>query len=93
MRLLLAAILTFATITPTRDIAIIGKGERSENERVLLPRVAPVIYVRQTSGATLPEKGSISCHWHQEDKNDSPVVVGDCEGNVHLVITGIDLNY
>jgi hypothetical protein len=95
MRLLLAAVLlTIAATTTTRDITIIGVDEKNPlSGRVLVPHIPPVIYVKQTAGTLLPEKGSVSCHWHEETKDTVPHIVGDCEGGVQLLVTGMDLNY
>jgi hypothetical protein len=94
VRLLLLPVLIIAAVTTSRDITIIGRDERNpESGRVLVPHVAPIIYVRQTSGEPLPEKGSISCTWREEVTDGLPKVIGDCAEGVQVVVTGIDLNY
>ena len=95
MRLLLAAtVLLVFTKLESRDITIIGVDEKNPlSGRVLVPHVPPIIYVKQTAGTLLPEKGSVACHWHEEIKDTVPHIVGDCENGVQLLVTGMDLNY
>lgn len=73
-----------------RDVRILGK---DKGEIIMAPHVPPVIFVRQTAGDPLPEKGSISCHWNEEKRDKRPVIIGDCEHGVKLEMTGIDLNF
>lgn len=76
-----------------RYIKILAK-DPATNGRAIMPVVAPVVFVRQTKGPELPEdKGSTACHWSEKVVNNKPLVVGDCDQGVELVVTGIDLNY
>ena len=76
-----------------RYIKILAK-DPATNGRAIMPVVAPIVFVRQTKGPVLPEdKGSTACHWSEKIVNAKPVVVGDCDQGVELVVTGIDLNY
>ena len=90
---LLLALCLATTVQDKRDISIIGRDDKVTNGYVMVPHVAPVVYVRQTKGAALPEKGSTECHWHEETRESRPYLIGTCEDNVELVVTGLDLNY
>ena len=69
-----------------------------DGEVILMPHVAPVLYVSQKSGAPIPEKGSLNCEFKQEIMT-SPVgekyhtLVGYCENGITVNLTGIDLNH
>jgi hypothetical protein len=95
LRLLItAAVLLALGVTQTREIKIIGRDDKNpETGRVIVPQIAPIMYIRQTAGPDLPDKGSLSCHWHEEVIDGVPHVIGDCEGGVRVLVTGIDLNY
>jgi hypothetical protein len=76
-----------------RYIRILAKDPQT-NGRAIMPMVAPIVFVRQIAGPELPEdKGSTACHWSQTIENGKPVIVGDCDQGVKLVVTGLDLNY
>jgi hypothetical protein len=76
-----------------RYIRILAKDPQT-NGRAIMPMVAPIVFVRQIAGPELPEdKGSTACHWSQKIENGKPVIVGDCDQGVKLVVTGLDLNY
>lgn len=78
---------------PKRAVTILQQ-DTGENTRVLLPMIAPVLYVSQTEGKPLPQKGSIQCSWQEElSKAGDRVIAGYCEGDAKVVLTGIDLNY
>ncbi len=61
----------------------------------LVPAIPPIITVEQIAGAPLPSKGVTTCKWKQEwiEKNGARfrAVVGDCEDNVKLIVTFVDL--
>lgn len=78
-----------------RDITVLRRDSTHVNEYALMPHLSPVVFVRQVAGHPMPEKSNLSCHWSQlvDSKTGLPSVVGDCDENVRLIITGIDLNY
>lgn len=73
-----------------RAVRILG---RNGNEIVIEPYTPPVLYVKQTAGKSLPEKGAVICSWEKDVVNSQPVIIGSCENGVRLEITGLDLNY
>lgn len=92
LSLLLAA--NVSAVSDKRDISILGADEKNpKTGRILMPHVPPVIWVRQTKGAAMPEKGSVGCHWQEVIREARALIVGTCDDGVELVITGIDLNY
>lgn len=97
MKLLpLLLILALPTVTSDkRDITVLRRDSSHSNEYALMPHLSPVVFVRQVAGHPMAEKGNLSCHWSQlvDSKTGLPLVEGDCDNDVKLVITGIDLNY
>jgi hypothetical protein len=90
---LILFLLLAAGTSDKRDIQILGPDPDAVGGHILLPHVPPIIYVRQTKGPALPEKGSLSCHWDQQNKDGRPYLVGTCDDNIELIVTGLDLNY
>jgi hypothetical protein len=84
-----------AVMSDKRDITVLRRDATHPNEYALMPHLSPIVFVRQVGGHSLTEKRDLSCHWSQsiDLKSGLPNVVGDCDGDVKLVITGIDLNY
>lgn len=97
MKLLpLLLILALPTVmSDKRDITVLRRDSTHQNEYALMPHLSPVVFVRQVGGRPMPEKGNLSCHWSQlvDSKTGLPRVEGDCDNDVKLVITGLDLNY
>jgi len=71
---------------------------KDKDEFVLMPHVAPILWVKQTAGPKLPEHGSLDCEWKQETTvtilgEKFHYLAGYCENGVVLHLTGIDLNH
>ena len=68
------------------------------NETVLMPHIAPILWVKQISGPKMPEHGSIACEFKPETKTTPKgdtvqVLNGHCEGGVVVALMAIDLNH
>lgn len=71
---------------------------RKDAEVIIMPHVAPVLYVKQVAGPPIPEKGSLDCVFAQESEvsphgDNLKILVGHCSDGVVVNLVGIDLNH